>query len=254
MARKKASRKGSTWSGLFLGIVLGVAAAVAVALYVTKAPMPFKDKASRSIPSTLLPDVGHAPDPNIALYGENGPAGTRSAAQGGSTNNPPAPAPEPGQTQSPDAIGQLISGIDNKPGTVPAGKPATIVASAKPALTPPPMPAPTERAEKPASKPASHRASSLPMPPPAPPAPVHRSANTQTTYYLQTGAFRSRDEAEAMLARVVLLGLPVHVEAGQANGSPINRVRVGPFKGIDDMNRARTKLGDDKIESTVVRP
>ena len=57
-----------------------------------------------------------------------------------------------------------------------------------------------------------------------------------------------------MLARVVLLGLPVRIETGESNGSPINRVRVGPFKGIDDMNRARTKLGDEKIESSVVRP
>jgi cell division protein FtsN len=57
-----------------------------------------------------------------------------------------------------------------------------------------------------------------------------------------------------MLARVVLLGLPVRIETGESNGAPINRVRVGPFKGIDEMNRARTRLGDDKIESTVVRP
>lgn len=239
-----------------MGIVLGVAAAVAVALYVTKAPMPFKDKASRSTPSTLLPDVPHAPDPNIALYGQDGPAGTRSAAEGGSTNNPPAPAPEPGLPQNPlsDAIGQIIAGMDNKPaaGTgTPAGKPPVVVASAKPSLAPPTMPAP---AEKPAPKQASKPASSLPMPPPPPPAATRRAANTQTTYYLQTGAFRSRDEADTMLARVVLLGLPVHVETGQASGSPINRVRVGPFKGIDDMNRARTKLGDDKIESTVIRP
>ncbi|WP_415830952.1 SPOR domain-containing protein, partial [Castellaniella denitrificans] len=77
---------------------------------------------------------------------------------------------------------------------------------------------------------------------------------TQTTYYLQTGAFRSQKEAQAMLARVVLLGLPVRIEAGESNGTPINRVRVGPFKGIDEMNRARARLGDEKIESTVVRP
>ncbi|MBN9403343.1 MAG: RluA family pseudouridine synthase [Burkholderiales bacterium] len=82
--RKKSSRSGSAWFGLVLGMVLGVAAAVAVALFVTKAPMPFKDKASRDAPTTLLPDVKNAPDPNIALYGKDGPAGTRSAAQGGS--------------------------------------------------------------------------------------------------------------------------------------------------------------------------
>ncbi|MHA3904520.1 SPOR domain-containing protein [Castellaniella sp. WN] len=228
--RKKSSRSGGAWFGLVLGMVLGVAAAVAVALFVTKAPMPFKDKASRDAPTTLLPDVKNAPDPNIALYGKDGPAGTRSTAQGGSGTNPPAPAPEPGappENPLSDAIGQIIAGLD-KPETKPSPAPA---------------------------RPPAAPQTSQPIPPPPPPPPAARPApGTQTTYYLQTGAFRSQKEAQAMLARVVLLGLPVRVETGESNGAPINRVRVGPFKGIDEMNRARTRLGDEKIESTVVRP
>ncbi len=228
--KKSSSRSGGAWFGLVLGMVLGVAAAVAVALFVTKAPMPFKDKASRDAPTTLLPDVKNAPDPNIALYGKDGPAGTRSAAQGGGATNPPAPAPEPGAApENPlsDAIGQIIAGLD-KPATKPAQEPARAPAAPQ---------------------------TGQPIPPPPPPPPAARPApGTQTTYYLQTGAFRSQKEAQAMLARVVLLGLPVRIEAGESNGAPINRVRVGPFKGIDEMNRARTRLGDDKIESTVVRP
>lgn len=228
--KKSSSKSGGAWFGLVLGMVLGVAAAVAVALFVTKAPMPFKDKASRNAPTTLLPDVKNAPDPNIALYGKDGPAGTRSSAQGGSAANLPAPAPEPGAApENPlsDAIGQIIAGLD-KPNTKPAPEPAR---------------APTAPQ------------TSQPIPPPPPPPPAARPApGTQTTYYLQTGAFRSQKEAQAMLARVVLLGLPVRIETGESNGAPINRVRVGPFKGIDEMNRARTRLGDDKIESTVVRP
>lgn len=227
-ARKKSSRSGGAWFGLVLGMVLGVAAAVAVALFVTKAPMPFKDKASRDAPTTLLPDVKNAPDPNIALYGKDGPAGTRSTSQGGSAINPPAPAPEPGappENLLSDAIGQIIAGLDK-----PDAKPA---------------PGQTQAAAQ----------TGQPIPPPPPPPPAARPApGTQTTYYLQTGAFRSEKEAQAMLARVVLLGLPVRIETGESNGAPINRVRVGPFKGIDEMNRARTRLGDDKIESTVVRP
>ena len=50
--KKSSSKSGGAWFGLVLGIVLGVAAAVAVALFVTKAPMPFKDKASRNAPTT----------------------------------------------------------------------------------------------------------------------------------------------------------------------------------------------------------
>ncbi|HUH40592.1 MAG TPA: SPOR domain-containing protein [Castellaniella sp.] len=237
--RKSSSRSGGTWFGLIIGMVLGVGAAVAVALFVTQAPMPFLDKASRSTPSTLLPDVGNAPDPNIGLYGKDGAAGTRSVAQGGATNNPPGLAPSP-DSKNPlaDDIGKLIAGLD-RPTPAPATAPDALAAAAP--ATPTPSPA--------GAKPTPGAA--------APAAPTKSAASapgTQTVYYLQTGAFRSRDEADAMRARVLLLGLPVHIEQAQSNGSTINRVRAGPFKGIDEMNRARTRLGNEKIESSVVRP
>lgn len=207
--KKSSNRSGSTWFGLILGMVLGVAAAVAVALFVTQAPMPFKDKASRSIPNTILPDVNNAPDPNIALYGQNGPAGTRSSAQGGSAIAIP---PIDSAKKPADPINDIIASIESPK---------------LPEQTPPPLPKP------PAVKP---------------------SAATQTIYYLQTGAFRSDKDAQDMMARVTLLGLDVRVEKGTSNGEPINRVRVGPFKGIDEMNRARSILGQEQIESAVVRP
>lgn len=213
-SRKKSSRSGA-WFGLVLGMVLGVAAAVAVALFVTKAPMPFKDKASRSTPNTILPDVGNAPDPNIALYGKNGPAGTRSSEQGGSAITTPKVEPGTESALKPaDAISDIIASIE------------------QPKI--PEQPKVTKSVPKPAA---------------AKPAP-----GTQTTYYLQTGAFRSKADADAMMARVTMLGLNARVETGTSNGEPINRVRVGPFKGIDEMNSARTKLGTEKIESAVVRP
>lgn len=246
MATRKKKSSGGTWFGLTLGMVLGVAAAVAVALFVTKAPMPFKDKATRTPPATLLPDLKNAPDPNIALYGKDGPAGTRSPAQGGSSSNPPAPAPEPGAASGSDSIGQLIAGLQT------------------PAPPPPPPLAPLTRAPNVAAltpaKPATAVGSTRPAASAAAPGTASAAsgsksaASSKATYYLQTGAFRSKAEAQTMLARVVLLGLPVRIEAGESNGGPINRVRVGPFKGLDEMNRARSKLGDEKIDSSIVRP
>lgn len=230
--RKTSSRSGGAWFGLIIGMVLGVGAAVAVALFVTQVPMPFMDKASRSTPSTLLPDVPNAPDPNIGLYGKDGPAGIRSPEQGGGTSNPPAPAPAESGNPLADDIGKLIAGLTGPASQAPAAP-----------RTPAPPPAAT-----PATPPAA----------PSPAAPAGAAATpapgTQTIYYLQTGAFRSKEDAEAMRARVLLLGFPVRIEQAQSNGGTINRVRVGPFKGIDEMNRARTQLGNEKIESSVVRP
>lgn len=238
--KKKQSRLSGAWLGLIAGMVLGVGAAVAVALFVTQAPMPFKDKASRSVPSTLLPDTKDAPDPNIALYGKDGPAGTRPPALGGEAaaglplDEGDGDVPPEGDKTNPlsDAIGDIIAGMDKKKAS----------AAQDTAAPPPKKPAPgSDSSAAPAARPSSSDGSK-----PAP--------GTQTTYYLQTGAFSAKDDAQTMMARIVMLGLPVHVEEGQSNGKTIHRVRVGPFKGIDDMNRARTRLGDEKIESAVIRP
>ncbi|HEY9459409.1 MAG TPA: SPOR domain-containing protein, partial [Paralcaligenes sp.] len=84
--------------------------------------------------------------------------------------------------------------------------------------------------------------------PAAPPA-----ASAQKTYYLQAGAFRSEKDAEATKARIIMLGLQAQVQKAQLNGTTINRVRVGPFKGIDEMNKSRVRLGEEKIDSSVMR-
>lgn len=79
-------------------------------------------------------------------------------------------------------------------------------------------------------------------------------AANQTTYFLQAGAFRSENDAEAIKAQILMLGLPVAVQKAQVNGATLYRVRVGPFKGIDEMNRSRVRLGEARIDSSVVRP
>ncbi|MCC2596291.1 SPOR domain-containing protein [Pusillimonas sp. MFBS29] len=209
------AKSGSTLFGILIGLIFGLAAAVAVALFVTQVPMPFVDKASRDPAQTLLPDVRNAPDPNLGLYGKDSPAGV---APTGPTITSPSPLPGQAGNDTPPEKGSL----DN------------LIASLSKVDTPAPPQA----------------AAAAPTRVPGTEAP----ANTQTTYYLQAGAFRSAEDAESVKARILLLGLPVEVQKGQSNGSPINRVRVGPFKGIDEMNRSRALLGQEKIESTVVRP
>src|SRR5690606_11364153 len=80
------------------------------------------------------------------------------------------------------------------------------------------------------------------------------AANTQTTYYLQAGAFRSAEDAESVKARILMLGLPVGGQQGQSNGNTLTRGRVGPFQGVDEMNRSRARLGAEHVEASVVRP
>lgn len=219
---KATKSRGVTLYGVVLGLVLGLAAAVAVALFVTKVPMPFADKASRSTPKVLLPDVRDAPDPNIGLHGRQQPVipGTGVTPPG----TPPASTPAPSQAPVPgtDDLGNLIARL---------GKQAPPVDNQ--------VATPTQVAP--------------PAPPTAAPPPAASTANKQDTYFLQAGAFRGADDAEAMRARVLMLGLSARVEAATVNGTTVHRVRVGPFKGLDDMNQARSRLGGEKIETSVVR-
>lgn len=213
--------KGITLYGIVLGLILGLAAAVAVALFVTQVPMPFADKASRSTPSVLLPDVRDAPDPNLGLHGRNSTipgTGVTPAIV------PPPATPPAADTPAPDDLGNLIARL---------GRESTPV-------------------EKQVATPAPVATPSPPQAPPAPP-PAAAAATKPGTYYLQAGAFRGVNDAEAMRARVIMLGLSAQVQAANVNGTTLHRVRVGPFSGLDEMNQARARLGGEKIETSVVR-
>lgn len=218
MARKRKRRsnssRGGTFTGIIIGLILGLVAAVAVALYVTQAPMPFFDRASREPNEIILPDVRDAPDPNQHLYRNNSELPTDTKV----------PTPTPQQQQ--DELGQFIAGLDQLE-TVPKGSEAPV----------PPEPSTS-------AQPQSSEA----------PRSDTKAPDQNTVYFLQAGAFRSAQDADNVKAQILLLGLDATVAVGEHDGAPINRVRVGPFTGIDELNKARAKLGEEKIESSVIRP
>lgn len=74
-----------------------------------------------------------------------------------------------------------------------------------------------------------------------------------TRYLLQAGAFRTPDDADAMRARLTLLGLDARVFPIEQNGTTLYRVRVGPYGQIEEINRVRKDLAENGIDSQVVR-
>ncbi|MFC4277528.1 SPOR domain-containing protein [Achromobacter aloeverae] len=240
-AAKRKSERGSTLYGILAGLLIGLVVAAGVAFYVTRAPVPFVDRATREADQKPLPDARTAPDPNVGLYGRDGPAGP---APSGPTATPPAPVPgaqanapqtAPSGPQKPDDLGALIATL-----------PSNDTLAARGAAEKPAEKAREKAPEKPAAKPPVAVASNAPTA-------AKDAKDGKGTYYLQAGAYRSADEAEAMKARIILLGLPVAVQRAEVNGKALNRVRVGPFNRLDDMNRARARLGESKIEVAVMR-
>lgn len=228
--RRNSGESGSTLYGALAGLLIGLIVAAVVAFYVTKAPVPFVDRASRQGDTGKLPDPRQAPDPNAGLYGRDGAAG---APPSGPTATAPAPLPGAGAPAKGDETPSRLDDLGALIATLPTSKaaPAAPAPAAAAAPTPISKPAPAATA---AAKPAPNAAAT-------------------GTYYLQAGAFRGENDAESLKARIILLGLPVAVQKADLNGKPINRVRVGPFARLDDMNRARGRLGENKIETAVVR-
>ncbi len=91
-------------------------------------------------------------------------------------------------------------------------------------------------------------------PPAAPPGPAPEAAGeARPSYLLQAGAFRSSSDAEAMKARLALIGFEAKLLTAEVNGQTMYRVRIGPYAQLDTMNRARARLAENGIEASVVR-
>ncbi|MEK0096093.1 SPOR domain-containing protein, partial [Bordetella pertussis] len=128
---RRSKERGSTMYGVLAGLLIGLIVAAAVAFYVTKAPMPFVDRATRQPDQGKLPDPRNAPDPNQGLYGRDGAAGTPPT---GPTATAPSPLPgvTPGApSRQPDDLGALIATLPNLDrAPAPAATPAPAAESA----------------------------------------------------------------------------------------------------------------------------
>ena len=120
------------------------------------------------------------------------------------------------------------------------------MAAVPPAVAQPPNPV----APAPARAPASAQGAAA-APPAAAPAPAPGAGGEG--YVLQAGAFRTVEDAEAMRGRLALLGFEARVIGSEVNGLAVQRVRIGPFSRMEEMNRARTKLTESGVEVSVVR-
>ncbi len=74
------------------------------------------------------------------------------------------------------------------------------------------------------------------------------------TYYLQAGSFRAYDQADRLKAQLALLGLHAGIETVTVNKNETwHRVRVGPYKNLDDLNRARVLLKQNNMAAVLVK-
>jgi len=213
----KKQQRGGTVVGFILGLIVGLGAALAVAVYVTKVPVPFLNKNGTRAPGQDAAEAKRNQnwDPNAPLYGKN-PARPVTPASAPEGSAPPPSAPPP------------------------AAAPEAAAASAERA--------PTRRPE--ASAQSADPLGDL--------ARAKTSAAPAVTadpfeYFVQAGAFRTQQDADAQRAKLAMLGWEARVSERETNGRTVFRVRVGPFAKRDDAESLKEKLDGAGVDSALVR-
>lgn len=75
-----------------------------------------------------------------------------------------------------------------------------------------------------------------------------------TLFVLQVGSFRDLREADGLRAHLTLLGFQSYVEkASLAGGDVWHRVRLGPFRDIQQMNEIRAALQAQNVTTMVLK-
>ena len=86
----------------------------------------------------------------------------------------------------------------------------------------------------------------------APPAP--KTPSIPPLYYLQAGAFQHAADADNLKAQLALLGMETVIQTSEVAGKGVlHRVRVGPFRTMDEVNRSRSLLTQNNIQVTLVK-
>lgn len=210
----KHKQRGNVFVGIVIGVVIGLAAALAVAVYVTKVPVPFLTKSSmRSA------EQDAAESKKNQNWDPNAPLYGKNPAK--------ALPPTPGMPASASA---------------PAAKASEATLERKEAA----------RDKQPEAPAVAGR--------PAPADPLGDLAAARTGggsdpffYFVQAGAFRTSEDAEAQRAKLSLMGIEAKVTEREQAGRQVYRVRVGPFNNKDDADRQKEKLDAGGFDTALVR-
>src|SRR5437763_7189406 len=78
--------------------------------------------------------------------------------------------------------------------------------------------------------------------------------SSKDVYFIQAGSFQNPADADNQKARLAILGFESTVEpANLPDKGTWYRVRMGPFRKVDDINRVRQSLAQSGIEANLVK-
>ena len=219
-------QRGGIFLGVIIGLLIGLGAALAVAIYVTKVPVPFMNRGPTK--STAEQDAQENQknknwDPNAPLYGKN-PAKPQASGTVGTTTATVGVLPPPATT--PVAAASAPKSV--------ASAPKTSATAAKPSADP--------LGDLAKAKTSGGAATSA----------ISGGAEP-FTYFVQAGAFRTPEDAEAQKAKLTMAGFEARVTEREQSGRTVFRVRVGPLDKKGDADNTKEKLDGAGFETAIVR-
>jgi cell division protein FtsN len=219
--------RGGTLTGFVVGLLVGLGLALSVAVYVTRVPVPFVDRGVSRKPAQDAAEAERNKgwNPNASLAGKPAPLPP-----------PPAPAETPADAEAakPDATGS--SAANTEPAKADPAKPGD-AAAAKTAADP------LGDLMKAKAGTAADAAA----------APAPAAGADPFAYFVQAGAFKSPDEAQAQKARLAMLGMEASISEREQAGRTVFRVRMGPFNQKAMADATREQLEVNGVEAALVR-
>lgn len=218
--RLASAQRGGTLVGFVVGLLVGLGVALSVAIYVTRVPVPFVDRGVSRKPSQDIEEAERNKgwNPNAQLAGTPAPLPTRATAETATDSTADSATP-----------------------TASTGTP-TATAAAKTT---------TAAAPKPAD-PLGDLVNAKLGTPAAAGAPAAAEADP-FTYFVQAGAFRTPEDAEAQRAKLAMMGMAADVSEREQSGRTVFRVRLGPFNDKAMADATREQLDVNGVEAALVR-
>jgi len=235
-------QRGGTLLGFILGALVGLAGALAVAVYVTKVPVPFVDRviSRKASEDAVEAERNKNWNPNAMLGGKQAkPADAPPAAK------PDEPA-TPAAADTPKTKKQVAEEMK--------AAAAKAEAAAKPAAEAAVDPKGKVYSSDPLGDLAQTKAGGKSVSTSkAPPEPAAASSAEPFTFFVQVGAFRTPEDAQAQRAKLAMMGLDAKVSEREQSGRTVYRVRLGPYERLSDAEKMKEDLQPSGLETALVR-
>jgi cell division protein FtsN len=80
-----------------------------------------------------------------------------------------------------------------------------------------------------------------------------RTVDEPGSYILQAGSFTSLADADRLQASLALLGVESRIQRVTIDDDIFHRVRVGPIRDLDQLNRIRAQMRSARLEPLVMK-